>query len=58
MSKQRGFLSELEYFGITLVVLGILFGEDPLINYSFIGSGVLISITSAIYNHTKTRNLS
>ena len=32
----------------TLVVLGIIFGDDPLIGYSFIGFGVLVSIISAI----------
>lgn len=34
--------------GPTLVVLGIIFGDDPLIGYSFIGIGVLLSIISAI----------
>jgi hypothetical protein len=32
--------------GSTLVVLGIVFGEDRLIGYSFIGAGVLLSIIS------------
>ena len=32
----------------TLVVLGILFGEDRLIGYSFIGAGVLLSVVIAI----------
>ena len=34
--------------GMALVVLGIAFGDDPLIGYSFIGVGVLLSIISAI----------
>ncbi len=34
--------------GPTLVVLGIMFSDDPLIGYSFIGFGVLVSIISAI----------
>ena len=34
--------------GSTLVVLGIVFGGDRLIGYSFIGTGVLLSIISAI----------
>lgn len=34
--------------GSTLVVLGIVFGEDRLIGYSFIGAGVLLSIISMI----------
>jgi hypothetical protein len=34
--------------GSTLVVLRIVFGGDRLIGYSFIGTGVLLSIISAI----------
>jgi hypothetical protein len=34
--------------GSTLVVLGIVFGQDRLIGYSFIGAGILLSIISAI----------
>jgi hypothetical protein len=34
--------------GSTLVVLGIVFGQDRLIGYSFIGAGILLSIVSAI----------
>jgi cytochrome bd-type quinol oxidase subunit 2 len=39
--------------GSTLVVLGIIFGDDPLIGYSFIGVGVLLSIISAIKSRSK-----
>ena len=39
--------------GPTLVVLGIIFGDDPLIGYSFIGVGVLLSIISAIKGRSK-----
>jgi len=39
---------EIITLGSTLVVLGIVFGEDPLIGYSFIGAGTLLSIISAI----------
>jgi hypothetical protein len=39
--------------GLTLVVLGIIFGDDRLIGYSFIGVGVLLSIISAIRSRTK-----
>ena len=39
--------------GSTLVVLGIIFGDDPLIGYSFIGVGVLLSIISAIRSRSK-----
>jgi hypothetical protein len=34
--------------GITFVVLGIIFGDDRLVGYSFIGVGVLLSIISAV----------
>jgi hypothetical protein len=34
--------------GSSLVVLGIVFGTDRLIGYSFIGAGVLLSIIGAI----------
>ena len=33
--------------GIVFVVLGIVFGDDRLVGYSFIGVGVLLSIISA-----------
>jgi hypothetical protein len=39
---------ELTTLGSTLVVLGIIFGEDRLIGYSFIGAGILLSIISLI----------
>ncbi len=39
---------EFTTLGSTLVVLGIIFGEDRLIGYSFIGAGVLLSIISMI----------
>jgi uncharacterized membrane protein len=39
--------------GPTPVVLGIIFGDDPLIGYSFIGVGVLLSIISAIKSRSK-----
>ena len=39
---------EFTTLGGTLVVLGIVFGEDRLIGYSFIGAGVLLSIISII----------
>ncbi len=39
--------------GSSLVVLGIVFGTDRLIGYSFIGTGVLLSIISAIKSRRK-----
>jgi hypothetical protein len=34
--------------GMTLVVLGILFGDDRLVGYSFIGVGVFLAVISAM----------
>jgi len=42
--------SNLAILGMSLVVLGIIFGDDRLIGYSFIGIGVLLSIIDAIRN--------
>ena len=39
--------------GPILVVLGIIFGDDPLIGYSFIGVGVLLSVISAIRSRSR-----
>jgi hypothetical protein len=39
--------------GSSLVVLGIVFGTDRLIGYSFIGAGVLLSIIGAIKSRKK-----
>lgn len=34
--------------GITFIILGIVFGGDRLLGYSFIGIGVLLSIINTI----------
>ena len=39
---------EFATLGSTLVVLGIVFSQDLLVAYSFIGAGVSLSIVSAI----------
>jgi hypothetical protein len=39
---------ELTALGSTLVILGIVFGSDRLIGYSFIGAGMLLSIITTI----------
>ncbi len=39
---------ELTTLGSTLVILGIIFGSDRLIGYSFIGAGMLLSIITII----------
>jgi len=42
--------SNLAIVGISLVVLGIIFGDDRVIGYSLIGVGVLLSVIEAIRN--------
>ena len=40
--------STLLAFGSSLVALGVVFGEDRLVGYSFIGAGVVLSLVSAL----------
>ena len=42
--------SNLLVLGMSFVVLGIIFGDERVIGYSFIGVGVLLSIIDAIRN--------
>ncbi len=46
---------ELMTLGITLLVLGIVFSENQLVGYSFIGVGVLLSIIGACRLGRKSR---
>jgi len=48
--KQYKKPSNLAVLGMSLVVLGIIFGDSRLIGYSFIGVGVLLSVIDAIRN--------
>ena len=48
LQTERTKNQELTTLAISLVVLGIVFGTDRLIGYSFIGAGVLLSIISMI----------
>ena len=45
--------SNLVMIGMSLVVLGIIFGDDRLIGYSFIGVGILLSVVDAIRKRKK-----
>ena len=47
---------ELMTLGGTLVVLGIIFGEDRLIGYSFFGVGILLSVIS-VFKARKGRKI-
>ena len=42
--------SSLAKLGMILVVLGIIFSDDRLICYSFMGAGVLVSVIDIIRN--------
>ena len=49
-------LSNLAMLGMTLVVLGIIFGnDDRILGYSFIGAGVLLSVIDIIRNPNKSK---
>ncbi len=57
LTRERGKIyskpSNLATLGISLVVLGIIFSEEPVVGYSFIGIGVLLSIVDAYKNRQK-----
>jgi hypothetical protein len=53
MEVERMRSQESATLGSALVILGIVFGEDRLIGYSFIGAGVLLSIISIIRSKRK-----
>jgi hypothetical protein len=53
MEDMRMQSQELITLGSTLVILGIIFGEDRLIGYSFIGVGVLLSVINVIKSRRK-----
>jgi len=42
--------SNLAILGMSLVVLGIIFGDNRLIGYPFIGVGIFLSVIEAIRN--------
>jgi hypothetical protein len=48
--KQYPKPSNLAVLGMSLVVLGIIFGDSRIVGYSFIGVGVLLSVTDAVRN--------
>jgi NADH:ubiquinone oxidoreductase subunit 6 (subunit J) len=47
-NKKQKQPSKLISLAISLVILGIVFGDDRLIGYSLIGAGVLLSIIDII----------
>jgi len=55
LASRRQYLktSNLGILGMSLVVLGIIFGDYRLIAYSFMAVGILISVVDAIRNRKK-----
>ena len=51
--KQYKRPSNLAILGMSLVVLGIIFGDSRIIGYSFIGVGVLLSVTDIVRNRKR-----
>jgi hypothetical protein len=45
--------SNLALFGMSLVVLGIIFGDERIVGYSFIGVGILLSVIDAVRNRRR-----
>ncbi len=52
--KRTNRKNTLVTLGTVFVVLGIVFGDDRLLGYSFIGVGVLLSIISVLKSRNKT----
>ncbi len=49
--REKTVIQEIMILANSLVVLGIVFGTDRIISYLLIGTGVLLSIVSAILSH-------
>ena len=51
-------ISTLTMLGMTMIVLGIIFGDSRWISYSLIGVGVLLAIIDAKWVKSHKQNLS
>jgi len=51
--KKEHRISPLAMLGMVFVILGIVFGSDRLIGYSFLGIGVILSVFDIVKNRTK-----
>ena len=45
--------SNLALSGMSLVVLGVIFGDERILGYSFIGVGILLSVIDAVRNRRR-----
>jgi hypothetical protein len=55
IGKKQKSMSPIFSLAIVLVVLGIAFGDDPLIRYSFLGMSMTLSVIYAIKSSRKKR---
>ncbi len=53
--KKKKELSKLAMLGMTLIILGIIFGDGRLIGYGFIGTGVLLAVIDIIQKSRKKK---
>jgi len=51
--KKEQHLSPLSLMGMVFIILGIVFGSDRLIGYSFLGAGVIVSVFDVVKNRKK-----
>ncbi len=50
--RQRG-PSNLSILGMSLIVLGIIFGDNRALGYSFIGGGVILMVIDSLNRRNK-----
>lgn len=53
--KKQKRLSNLAVLSFIFVISGLLFGDDRLVSYSLIGTGVVIAVVDLILNKRKKR---
>lgn len=53
--KSQKKMSKLGTFAFLLIILGIVFGEDITVGYSFIGTGVVLAVIDIIKNLKKQK---
>jgi len=46
-------LSPLSLMAMVFIILGIVFGSDRLIGYSFLGAGVIVAVFDAVKNRKR-----
>jgi cytochrome c biogenesis factor len=51
-NKKQQF-SQITLLGMAFIILGIVFGSDRLIGYSFLGAGVIVAVFDAVKNRKK-----